>query len=195
MKKTIILFLVLLCSVSIFSQQRSKNFFGWRLVKDNKKTELNELKVNLPTTIFLSYPEISYERIISPDMSFGASLGVGFDNERYPLNLAFIPYFRWFFGGNRKSMNMPAAGFFIEGNGALLSQVNTTNYYSVDEYIINETKTKSKFGAGLGIAIGWKYLTDSNWIGEVYGGCGRDFINNSNKEIYPRLGISIGKRF
>ncbi len=54
------------------------------------------------------------------------------------------------------------------------------------------TKTETNMGAGLGIAIGWKYLSRNNWIGEIYLGGGRDFINDGG---YPRLGISIGKRF
>ena len=47
-------------------------------------------------------------------------------------------------------------------------------------------------GAGLGLAIGWKYISQNNWVGEVYTGLGRDFVNDG---AYQRLGITIGKRF
>jgi hypothetical protein len=47
-------------------------------------------------------------------------------------------------------------------------------------------------GAGVGLALGWKYLSGNNWVGEIYAGGGRDFVNGGG---YPRLGITIGKRF
>ena len=58
MRKTFILIAVLLISVSAFSQRRTKSVFGWHLAKD-EPTKLNEVKLNLGTTIFSLYPEIS----------------------------------------------------------------------------------------------------------------------------------------
>lgn len=184
MKKHAMLAFVLLVSLSAFSQ-KTHRVLGWKITKDIPQ---NELKLNLGTSIFGSFPEISYERILSTDMSVGASVGVGLDPDIYPYNFAFTPYFRWFFGGNSKSLEKYGAGFFIEANGSILSQKQ--NYYN-----FNDGSTKdngSELGAGLGLALGWKYLTHSNWVGEIYFGGGRDFVNDG---VYPRIGISIGKRF
>lgn len=191
MKKSILIFSLLAVSLGIFAQ-KSYSVMGWKISKE-KKHALNELKVNLPMTIFASYPEITYERILDTDISVGASLGVGFNSDISPMNVAFTPFFRWFFGGNHKSMERAGAGFFIEANGSVYSQ--TVESYS---YIGSDTPSHeaSKVGAGLGFAVGWKYLSINNWIGEINAGLGKDFVENKyDVKYYPRLGISIGKRF
>ena len=162
MKKVTALFLAFLMSSALFAQNETSK----------PAAKCNELKINLPLTIFGSFPEISYERVLSSDISIGAAVGKRLADD-YDLNFAITPYFRWFFGGNNASMQKVAAGFFIEANGALF--------------------TKSEVGAGLGLAIGWKLITKNNWAGEIFLGGGRDFINSDNG--YPRVGISIGKRF
>ena len=64
--------------------------------------------------------------------------------------------------------------------------------YRPDEGGIDFQTEDDVFGAGLGLALGWKYLTPNNWVGEIFVGGGRDFVNDSS---YPRVGISLGKRF
>ncbi len=179
MKKQAILVVALLVSLTAFSQ-KTHRVMGWKISRDIPQ---NEVKFNLGTTIFALYPEISYERVLSEDFSLGATLGVSLDEDEYPLDFGLMPYARWFFGGSAENLQKYGAGFFIEANGAVLSQ---NGYYDSDG---NST---SEFGAGLGLAIGRKYVTRNNWVGEFYLGAGRDFIND---EAYPRLGISIGKRF
>ncbi len=155
----------------------------------------NELKVNLPVTIFALFPEISYERVLNPDVSIGGAVGCSLDGgESYLNTFQFSPYARWFFGGSRKSMEKSASGFFIELNGAVLSSVNDNSeeYYYVNSAVTRVETNRNLLGAGLGVAIGWKYLNRSNWVGEILLGGGRDFINDG---AYPRFGISIGKRF
>ena len=45
-------------------------------------------------------------------------------------------------------------------------------------------------------AAGGKFLTRNGFLGEAYLGVGRSFGRNSNNnEAYPRVGITIGKRF
>lgn len=185
MKKQVLLIIALLVSLSMFSQ-KTYRAMGWKLSRDLPQ---NELKFNLGTAILGSYPEITYERILDSDISLGASLGISFDEDLYSVNFAFNPYVRWFFGGNAENLQKYGAGFFIEANGGLIS-VDTDESEFVNGTLV--TKTETNMGAGLGIAIGWKYLSRNNWIGEVYLGGGRDFINDGG---YPRLGISIGKRF
>lgn len=163
MKKTTILLFALLISVSSFSQKRTRSLFGWHLEKDTP-VKLNEIKVNLGSSILAYYPEISYERILSEDLSIGSTLGFNLSSDEfsstYPTNFTFTPYVRWFFGGNANNLQKYGAGFFIEGNGALLSTY------------------ENDFGAGLGLATGWKYLSKNNWVGELMVGAGRDFIND-----------------
>lgn len=164
MKKATTLFFTLLISSVLFAQNHDQDF--------KSALKRNELKINLPLAIFGSFPEISYERILNSDISIGAALGVRFADD-YDLKFAFTPHFRWFFGGSNQSMRKVAAGFFIEANGSVF--------------------TKSEFGAGMGLAIGWKLITKNNWAGEIFLGGGRDFVNDSGG--YPRVGILIGRRF
>ncbi|WP_116496092.1 hypothetical protein [Balneicella halophila] len=132
---------------------------------------------------------MSYERILDEDISVGASLGVSVDDgDTYVGKYQFSPYFRWFFGGDRESARKYAAGFFIEVNASV---------YSVkgDEDIGGgSNKTNFERGAGLGVGLGWKYVSKNNWVGEIFLGGGKDMSGNDIGG-YPRAGISIGKRF
>ncbi len=185
MKKSFTLLVVVLISVSLFSQQRSKSFMGWHIAKD-APVKLNEVKLNLGTTIFGLFPEVSYERILGEDFSLGASAGISLGDD-YMQDFAITPYARWFFGGSSQNLQKYGAGFFIEANGSVFSQEN--EYF--DDIYYN-AYTKNETGAGFGIALGWKYLSRNNWVGEIYMGGGRDFVNDSG---YPRMGLTIGKRF
>ena len=192
MKKTIILFAAIIISLSAFSQRRTKSFMGWHLAQDAPAKQ-NEVKLNLGTTIFGLFPEVSYERVFTEDFSAGASLGVGLSSDDYPYNFAFTPFARWFFGGNSTNLQKYGAGFFIEANGALFSgNILKSRTYTSGEYTSVSINTENGFGAGLGLGVGWKYLSRNNWVGELMIGAGRDFVNDG---AYPRMGISIGKRF
>lgn len=181
MKRSIFL-AAMLISLSVYSQRPGKVTLEWGQKKEQMKA--NEVKLNLATSIFGLYPEVSYERILDSDISVGASVGVGL-NDDYILDFALIPYFRWFFGGSHASMQKYGAGLYLEANGALFSGDENSTYGYPES-------SGSQTGAGLGIAVGWKYLTKNNWVGDFYLGAGRDFVNDG---AYPRMGISIGKRF
>lgn len=193
MKKSTFLLAAMLISIGLFSQHQSQGISRWELQKEDAVPP-NELKFNLATTIFGSAPEVSYERILDTDISVGASLGAGFNPHDYPIQLHLTPYFRWFFGGNRKTMDRAGAVFFIEVNGSLFSHKEGTRRYEQSNIVLRDNK--SQFGAGLGLALGWKYLSKNNWVGELLFGGGRNLADtDSYLDTYPRFAISIGKRF
>lgn len=176
MKKLTTLLLLLIVGCAVFAQ-------------DYPALKRNELKVNLPISIFASYPEVDYEWILNSDISVGASVGFrASDDQEYPLKFSLTPHFRWFFGGSYASMQKVAAGFFIELNSAVFTRDDVA--YHTDG---NYWRKKSNFGSGLGLALGWKYVSKNNWVGEIYLGGGRDFVNSDHG--YARVGVSIGKRF
>ena len=166
-------------------------------------THRHELKLNLGSSVFIAFPEISYEYLLSEDMTVGAAVGFGFDTEdSYGYSFKATPFLRWFFGDinwwglRSKGMQHPATGFFLEANGA----VGSLDVYSYDyiDYSNVYTKEKSLFTGGLGFAFGWKYLSKNNWTAELLTGAGRNFNydkDNFDSKIYLRMGISIGKRF
>ena len=221
MNKTSILLFALLISVSAFSQEEFRR---------------NEVRLNLNSSMLHDfhwgvvdlYPGISYERILSANFSVGASVGffasriINNSNFHYSSQQGFhfTPYFRWFFDRNRKG-----SGFFIEANGSAFYYSGSGTFEGlVQRWIpsgmpgggmipIWEHKTQefsyahSDFGLGLG--LGWKFLTKNNWVGELmingvynFGGetmlevTGRpNPILDYGRMIYLRLGLSIGRRF
>lgn len=149
----------------------------------------NELKLN---ALYLpgGYPELSYERILGNKSAVGISVGffMGSPDSNYATDMlifdkAILPYYRYYFGQRR------ASGFFLEGN---------TLIYSEKSNLQDSRET----GLGMGLAVGMKVLVKNNWHIDLLAGGGvginsrdsdSDFLNIP--DMYPRLGIAIGKRF
>ena len=175
--KKIILLIVLLHFSNSYSQK----------TKDTLEIKKNELKINVASFID-RYPEFTYERLINDETAFGLSVGFSIENNTEldnttNYNFSIIPYYRVYFG------KKPAAGFFIEANSPFFSQK-----YIEGSFFNNQSE--SGLGFGLGLSIGGKFMTKSGWVGEIYTGLARSFINTDKiRELYPRAGITIGKRF
>ncbi|MFA6863653.1 MAG: DUF3575 domain-containing protein [Dysgonamonadaceae bacterium] len=177
------------------------SLFCLKAQEDLELRHRHELKLNLGSSVFLAFPEVSYEYLLSEDMTVGASMGFGFDTEDSDgYSFKATPFLRWFFGDwswfRRREMEHPATGFFLEANGA----VGSYDIYSYDyiDYKSVYTKEKSLVTGGMGFAFGWKYLSKNNWTAELFSGAGRNFNYDKDydeSKIYFRMGISIGKRF
>jgi hypothetical protein len=178
-KKGIIFISLLLVTINIFGQnQPASTPRNTEFAKDN-----NELKINLAMSI-AGIPEITYERFIAENMGVGLSAAISLDNS-LNTNAIILPYYRVYFGSKK------ASGFFIEGNGAMVVEKQYT--YNYDQYgYYSSSSTSSVAQFGLGAAAGAKFLTRNGFLGEVYLGLGRLF---SNEGVYPRVGITLGKRF
>ena len=142
----------------------------------------NELKVNGLYALY-AFPEVSYERIINTESSWGTSLAFAVDPD-YSLKLAVSPYYRWFFG------KKPASGFFLESSGVVFFAQQDRWY---DDW---STETQTAAGGGIGLSLGCKVLSDGGWVGEVYAGLARNLIST---DVFgtslPRFGFCIGRRF
>lgn len=150
----------------------------------------NELKINLLFSV-IGIPEISYERILQDNMGVGASVFVGLDRS-IQYKFGFIPHFRIYFGAKK------ASGFFIEGNTSLITTDNFHYSYYDDFGSSYGSKNWDRTFFGLGAAAGAKFLTRNGFLGEAYLGASRLFNNKnsySDNEAFPRMGITIGKRF
>lgn len=176
MKKTILVIFSLL-SIGMVSQDT--------LTKSYPK---NEIKLNALYTLF-GLPELTYERALNQFSSVGASVFYG-AARNVNVGLGVFPFYRWYFGHKK-----PVCGFFLEGNAGIYTQ-EVTRYYS-DPTIYYWT-TKKEIQGGLGLGLGGKFEVHKVWTAEILGGLGRNFLNSNNlnyNEIYPRFGISIGRRF
>lgn len=178
MKKYIFLLIIGLVNLSLLAQE--KNAFKGMF----------EIKSNALYTIFETQ-ELSFEKIITDEHSIGISLTIPIDDETFKFNFLLLPYYRLYYG-NR------ASGFFLEANFAFASYDDYTNIMIPDntptnydnDYLKKKTNT---FKIGFGAGVGYKFLTNSGWIGEVLIGGGRKLTKYWS--FYPHWGISIGKRF
>jgi hypothetical protein len=148
----------------------------------------NEIKLNLLYTV-IGIPEISYERLLKDNMGVGISLFAAIDKSQ-DYNFALTPHFRVYFGAKK------AAGFFIEGNAAVITSNSVNRYIILNGTTVYSDPSIKSTNLGLGAAAGAKFLTRNGFTGEIYLGLGRIFGNdNGGLEGYPRSGITIGKRF
>lgn len=157
--------------------------------RDSFSIMRNELKFNVGY-LLLEYAEVSYEALLDEESGIGISLGAPLNNA-IDYKFSVIPYYRLYFGGK------PAAGFFIEANAALIKQEVRTPNTGLIGFVLEpvDVVESNESTAGLGLAIGGKFLTKKGWIGEIFAGGGKNFLNDDASGGYPRFGIKIGKRF
>ncbi len=179
MKKIVITLLSLFCYIS-YSQEVTN-----KATKTNQIIGNNEIKLN-GFYLALGIGEVNYERILNDESAVGLAINFNLDNNDI-YNFAAIPYYRFYFGEKR------AAGFFIEANTAIISD----EVFSCNNCLISDGRFENKIHFGVGIAAGGKFLSKKGWVGEVFLGIGRIFRGNNIyvNSGYPRVGISIGKRF
>lgn len=145
----------------------------------------NELKINA-AYLLGGFVEITYERILSEDSAIGLAVDFALD-KNIDYRFGIIPHYRLYFGKKR------AAGFFAEGNAAFYS---ACAFCSTSDFSPTTYDSSTEFGAGLGLALGGKFITTKGWTAELFLGIGRNFVNNDLlDDVYPRAGLSIGKRF
>ncbi|WAC40251.1 hypothetical protein [Pedobacter sp. SL55] len=191
MKKNLLAALLLLMTTCVFAQKNVQNSDIQKRADSVGQGGNNEIKLNLLNTV-LGLAEVNYERIIADNQGFGLAAAVSLTDkavydERY--NFALTPYYRVYFGKQK------ANGFFIEANASVISVDIPQYYFDSNNYTINESENKTYTNFGLGVAAGFKFLTRNGIIGELFLGGGRLLGNDTFSGGYPRLGISLGKRF
>lgn len=147
-----------------------------------KVKPLSEIKLNVAYALF-EIVEIDYELILNGDFSVGVAGNYWFAYEPY-IQWQVIPNFRYY-----PIESMYGSGFFIEVNACFL----TLNDYYYSPITQSERKSTT-FGGGMGLAPGYKFLSKGGFVLEIYTGLGRIF-GVENIEVYPRVGVTMGKRF
>ena len=181
--------LVILCIYSTISNAQED-----LIPQDTDKK--NEITLNALTLIASGWIDVSYEYLINKEASFGVDIQFGFDengNFDSYRNFSITPNYRVYFS------NKYARGFFIEGFGMLHRYKDL--FYDYDyQGSINSNTEKNITEFSLGVSVGGKWVTKSGFVAEIFGGIGRNILNNSDDsydpiEVAGRVGISIGKRF
>lgn len=171
MKKiTIILFFV-----SVVCNAQDKNY-----PQDIGKK--GEVKINALTLLAAKWIDVSYERLIDEESSFGLSATINTDTSETDLNYAITPYYRRYFTGKY------ARGFFVEGFGSLFSALD------YDSFFPNQND-RFETGFAMGISVGGKFVSKKGFTTELLLGVGRNLLKSTNNEAFGRIGISVGYRF
>ncbi len=170
-------------------------FFFLLLVKTGyaqeteEKIYRQEIRVDLFQLIVLPGIEVSYERFIDPQSSWGVSGFINFDGgleqgyrfETFELS----PFYRLYFQNKQNSNE----GFFVQPFLSLTQGIyenynDSNDYYTESDY----------FGFAAGALIGRKWVNKLKYIFEIHAGVGR-FLNFEEGSAYPRINFAIGKRF
>ena len=181
MQKSLLIASFVLCSTystSVFAQYNQrmgdKNF---------RKPVKHEIRLNMLSSM-LGLLEVNYERFLSDNTGLGIATSVSLEKKEYQeIRSMLLPYFRVYFSDGF------ATGAFIEANMAVARE-----YYPEFGSSWNSRVYNYQTSFGLGTTVGYKMVRRNGIVGEVSLGVGRLF-GNSYAEFYPRIGISIGKRW
>ena len=203
MKKITLLLLLTLLSLHFTAQEKE----GTKQSKYPENVEKKyELKLNAFNLIAFAAIDISFERLIDENSSYGVAVFYNFSDYAdsditFPKKFSITPYYRWFFSEYKY-----AQGFFIEGFGMLNTYQDF--YYSYDyndysDYNSNYGEIETQTSFALGISVGGKFVITEGFTAEVLAGVGRNLIKGESKEGYQdfqnevigRFGISLGYRF
>ena len=163
---------------------------------------LNEVRLNLLAPVAFKAVSLEYERSTTKvkDLGFGATISASFaKTEDHEASLfptfGVMPYARWYFGGKKLSMTRPNSGFFIEANTAINYNRYTIRHYNpMNDQTTSETLQGTSWGIGLG--GGWKFVSRSNWSGEISLRAGRNLVRSIDyDDFYVCPAISVGYRF
>ena len=149
----------------------------------------NEIRANLLMSV-IGLLTFDYEYFAEDNFGVGVTGSLSMLENRNWNNLRgmVLPYGRLYFSRD------PNAGFFIEGNTGMVFYADSRPVYDSEGYQIAVNNDDTEIYFGIGVGTGYKLLTRNNWIGELQLGIGRVFGKN-HMTAYPRVGISIGKRF
>lgn len=189
--RKIIFSILMISSLVVFSQEVENEELG---PQGKHELRLDGLDALAFTTI-----EINYEYVVSKYSGVGAAISLNLGDESiddYGRNFAFTPYYRQYFL-NKKEYG--ARGLFVEGSMQLALGERTFLHYNYDpgtDYFIDESYNENWFEAGLGLAIGQKWVSNNGFVFEISAGGGRYLLDaDYAPEGYFRGGILVGYRF
>ncbi|MGB1448757.1 MAG: hypothetical protein ACPG8F_02865 [Flavobacteriaceae bacterium] len=165
--------------------------------KDSLPSYTKEWKLNAFNLLVFQALDVSYEKYIDEESSYGFTGLVSLAGESrfddnapfYYETAAFSSFYRIYFG---RGVNH---GFFIEAFGAL----SFGKYDSYQDYYYEDVSFNDPYATftevGLGFSVGGKFITKEKYTLSVFGGAARNFISKDGPGAMPRVGITIGKRF
>ena len=166
------------------------------ITNDSPATETdkkNELKLNMLELLVIPAIGITFEHFINPTSSYGVygfvnfGLDEGYRYEKFEI----APYYRIYFQRQDKLDNK---GLFTEVFSGVSAGETEFYDYNFQTNNFGNLYHQKYVGISLGVTLGYKFVNHSNYAFEIFAGAGR-FLNNQEIQAYPRIGLSIGKRF
>lgn len=188
--KKILFVLVMGVSVFAIAQENDTN-------QNELPSKKHELRIDVLEALAIPNIEINYEYVISKYSGAGAAISFSLDDgfSEYQ-QYAFTPYYRQYFF-NKKEYG--ARGFFVEG---LLKFAGGDDSYENDGYNGDDFPTDFTtgggdwFNAGVGVAIGQKWVSNNGFVFELSAGGGRYLLNpDFGPDGFFRGGVLVGYRF
>ena len=187
MKKALTFLFVLLIITLSYGQQ---NFDP----EQDSPLPKNELKLNMLELLVMPAIGITYERFINDHSSYGIYGFVSFDTDtgyRYE-KFELAPFYRIYLQSKKNASNK---GFYAElFAGINGGEAEFYDYYDRPIFDRGSLISQEYIGVSLGLDLGYKFVNYNNYSVEVFAGAGR-FLNEQYIDAYPRVGVSIGKRF
>lgn len=177
---------------------------GFRLLTEKP----HEVKLNLLTSTVMLHPEVAYDYTLNTDLSVGGRLSFNIKNDNDQAgetlgNFQVSPYVRWHFYKNTRGNAL--RGFYVEGNIAYTNYEVRTYYDALGavspvyghpaEGSSQRFETSSLNQFGLGVGLGYRWITKGAWSFELGAIAGRNLLNNDAPNVYWNTIFSIGKRF
>jgi len=193
MKKITILF-ILLATLSNYAQS----------------DKANEVRLNAFSVIAARTLDLSYEHYFNEESAVGASFAFDLTGgEKYNIfginqTYAVTPYYRYYFPHHVNNGLFLEA--FLSANGGFnkekLADLEADFEINDDDDIEIDGDTDGEY-VGLkysdfafGIGAGYKYTSESGFVGELFAGAGRNLSGDERAPVVlPRLGVSFGFRF
>ena len=195
--KSISYFLVFFCFCFTVIAQEEETDSEKRL---NSFSDAKRHELSLDVTAALAIPALQprYEHILGRYAGVGVDLFLALsddDNNFDELEkFSITPFYRQYFFSKE---DYGAKGFY--GEGFLKAYT-----YKTEEYIYssvgNTVEEENFFETALGVAIGWKWVSNSGFMIDLSFGIGRNLGFSSESEDYrptviPRGGVHFGWRF
>lgn len=165
----------------------------------------NEFRINAFNLLVFKSFDVSYERAINNESSFGINTMFSLEGDSrftnkdyiyYYEGFTFTPYYRLYFG---KKTN---AGFFGEAFAILAT--GRYDYYGSDYETCHECLSVGGYGYslrkftefGIGLSFGVKLIKKPNFVANIHGGVARNFLDSTyGPGVTPRASISFGWRY
>ena len=141
-----------------------------------------EIKINMTDALALKTLNLSYEQYLTDQTSFGASALFNFEGEnsdfRYNHDEMFTAYVRHY---------LPSETLWT-----LFGEV----FFAYNQGEDKEENIVTEFSDGaLGIAVGYKYVSNGGFTIGTHIGLGRNLFSKTAPSIVPRIGLNLGFQF